>query len=440
MPHAFQATSMDPPQCGSPRVWRRSAACVPVAIALTGVCALWNASAAEPSGPESQENAPSLNGSNSEGNALTNQAVAAEEQKWNFHVENTDIVEYHPRYSAPYSGPNSLPVYNEVKETASLDILLGVRLWEGAEFHVDGLMWQGFGLGDARGIDGFPNGEAFRLGTEAPNVTFSRAFLRQTIGFGGEQETVEDDELQLAGKRDISRLTLTVGKLSAKDIFDSNAYANDPQTQFMNWSLMANPAWDYPADALGYITGFAAELNQASWALRYGFFQMPRSANGTALDPAFLRAWGMVMEAEKRFTINDHPGAARLLAYLNRADMGDYQAAVDSPTRPADIKATRDYRYKFGFGLNIEQELTKSLGAFMRLGWSDGHTEAWVFNDVDRAVTLGLSLKGHHWGRPDDTVGMAGIFQGISNPHRLFFENGGLGILAGDGTLSYGWE
>jgi high affinity Mn2+ porin len=208
----------------------------------------------------------------------------------------------------------------------------------------------------------------------------------------------------------------------------------------MNWSLMANPAWDFPADALGYITGFAAELNQPVWALRYGFFQLPRSANGIALDPAYLRAWGMVTEAERRFALHEHPGAVRLLAYLNRADMGDYQEAVDSPMRPADIRATRAYRYKYGFGLNMEQELAKELGFFMRLGWSDGQTEAWVFNDVDRAATMGLSLKGAWWNRPEDTFGLAGIVQGVSGVHREFLEAGGLGILAGDGALSYGWE
>ena len=33
------------------------------------------------------------------------------------------------------------------------------------------------------------------------------------------------------------------------DIFDTNAYANDPRTQFMNWAFVNNEAWDYPADA-----------------------------------------------------------------------------------------------------------------------------------------------------------------------------------------------
>ena len=141
-------------------------------------------------------------------------------------------------------------------------------------------MWQGFGLSKTLGVEGFPNGEAFRLGTDVPNVNIARLFIRQTIGLGGEQEAVEDGPLQLAGKQDVSRVTLTLGKISAKDIFDNNAYANDPRTQFMNWALMANEAWDYPADSLGYDTGFAAELNQPQWTVRYGFFQMPRSSNG----------------------------------------------------------------------------------------------------------------------------------------------------------------
>jgi high affinity Mn2+ porin len=316
----------------------------------------------------------------------------------------------------------------------------GARLWRGAEAHIDGLVWQGSGLSKTAGAEGFPNGEAFRLGTDLPKAIIARLFIRQTIGLGGEQETVEEDELHLGGKQDVSRITLTLGKISVKDIFDNNTYANDPRTQFMNWALMANEAWDYPADSLGYMTGFAAELNQPHWAVRYGFFQMPPVSNGMGTDPHYLEAWGMVTEFERRYTVNGHPGTVRLLAYLNSAHMGSYQAALDSPIRPADIVATEAYRYKYGFGLNIEQEIVKNVGAFARLGWSDGQTEAWTFADVDRTATLGLSIKGGFWGRANDTVGFAGILSGISPVHRDFFAAGGTGILGGDGNLNYGWE
>ena len=389
---------------------------------------------------ESATSAPDSSADKHLSEAVVKAPEEVREQAWNWHAQNTDVVQYHPGFPASYSGPNSLSSANEVKETVSLDLYAGARLWRGAEAHVDGLMWQGFGLSKTLGVDGFPNGEAFRLGTDVPNVNLARLFIRQTIGLGGEQETVEDGPLQLAGRQDVSRVTLTLGKFSAKDIFDNNAYANDPRTQFMNWALMANEAWDYPADSLGYETGFAAELNQPHWTARYGFFQMPRSSNGTAQDSHYLEAWGMVMEFERRYTVRGHPGAVRFLAFLNSAHMGNYQDAVNSPTHPADIEATRAYRYKYGFGLNVEQEIIKNVGAFARLGWSDGQTEAWTFADVDRTATLGLSIKGEFWGRGNDTFGLAGIINGISREHRQFFAAGGTGILAGDGNLNYGWE
>jgi len=362
------------------------------------------------------------------------------EEKWSWHAQNTDIVQYHPRFSAAYSGPNSLSHDNDVRETVSLDLLAGVRLWRGAELHVDGLMWQGFGFNNTLGVEGFPNAEAFRLGTKVPNVVFSRVFIRQTIGLGGEREAAPGDGLQLAGEVDVSRITLTLGKLSAKDIFDNNAYANDARTQFMNWGLTANEAWDYPADSLGYVTGFAAELNQPKWAARYGFFQMPGVANGISEDPHYLEAWGMVMEWERRYALKCHPGTVRLLAFLNRAHMGSYRLTVDDPSFGGDITSTRAYRSKYGFGLNLEQELATGLGGFLRLGWSDGKNEAWAFSDVDHTASLGLSLNGRFWRRTNDTFGVAGILNGISRVHRRFLAAGGTGILAGDGKLNYGLE
>jgi high affinity Mn2+ porin len=377
-------------------------------------------------------------------------------QNWNFHVQNTDIVQGYPGFSSPSSGPNSLPSGGETRETVSLDLMAGLRLWPGAEAHVDGLMWQGFGAGNALGVEGFPNGEAFRLGTDVPNGSIVRLFLRQTIGFGGAQEDVSDDDFDLAGPEDISRLTITLGRFSAKDIFDNNAYANDPRTQFMNWGLMANEGWDYPADAIGYTTGIALELNQPRWTLRYGFFQAPRIQNGltaedkfltwpynSAGDGPFFKAWAMVTELERRYTIRDHAGTIRLLAFLNQADMADYSAAtaiLKAEGPGADFETARSYHFKYGFGLNWEQEAAKDVGVFSRLGWNDDREEGWMFSDVGYSGSVGLSLNGDLWHRPGDTFGLAALANGISQPAREFFAAGGTGILAGDGDLNYGWE
>ena len=384
--------------------------------------------------------APGLEGVSTKAQPAEQTSPEVTAQSWNWHVQNTDIVQGDPGFPAKYSGPNSLGKGGEVKETISLDLLAGARLWQGAEAHIDGLMWQGFGLSRTLGVEAFPNGEGFRLGTTPPNVTFARLFIRQTIGLGGEQEKVEDGPLQLAGMQDVSRVTITVGKMSAKDIFDNNAYANDPRSQFMNWAFIANETWDYPADSLGFMTGMAVELNQPVWTVRYGFFQLPRTSNGMALDGHYLDAWAMVTEFERRYALNGHPGTVRLLAYLNQANMGSYHEAVNSPVRPADIVATRAYRHKYGFGLNLEQELVKNIGVFTRLGWSDGQNEAWAFADVDRTATAGLSIRGEFWHRPNDTLGIADAVNAITKVHQEFFAAGGTGILAGDGALSYGLE
>jgi high affinity Mn2+ porin len=372
---------------------------------------------------------------------LSTNSSASPSQKWNVHVQNTDIVQGYPGFPAQYSGPNSLPSGGETRETVSLDLMAGVHLWPGAEAHVDGMMWQGLGLAQATGIEAFPNGDAIPGDQATPNVNLVRVFLRQTIGFGGPQQDVPDDGQNLAGKEDISRLTITLGRFSVKDIFDNNQYADDPRKQFMNWGLMANEGWDFPQDALGYISGLALELNQPQWTLRYGFFQVPRVSGGVALDMRVLQAWGMVTELERRYALDDHSGAIRFLAYLNHAHMGNYQqAAADSPPGAADIAATRAYRYKYGFELNWEQEICTNVGVFSRLGWSDGHSEAWSFTDVDDAASLGLSFNGTTWARPGDTFGVASVFSAISKTHQQFFEDGGTGILAGDGALNYGWE
>ena len=128
-------------------------------------------------------------------------------------------------------------------------------------------------------------------------------------------------------------------------------------------------------------------MNEPQWAARYGFFQVPRVANGMAEDPAFLRAWGMVTEFERRFTLREHPGTVRVLAYLNRADMGSYAEALENPQRPANIIDTRQHhRLKYGFCLNAEYEVAHDIGVFARLGWNDGQSESWAYADVAKSA------------------------------------------------------
>ena len=108
---------------------------------------------------------------------------------------------------------------------------------------------------------------------------------------------------------------------------------------------------------------------------------------------------------------------------------------------PADITAVRAYTSRPGVSLNVEQQVMENLGVFFRAGWADGDIEPWDFTDIDRTVSGGVSIGGKSWGRPDDTIGIAGVVNGISSAHVAFLNAGGLGILVGDGQLTnYGLE
>jgi high affinity Mn2+ porin len=383
-------------------------------------------------------------------------------RRWNFHAQATGVVQGDPAFPAKYSGPNSLNNNGEVQETVSADFFAGIRLWHGAEAHADILMWQGFGLSQTFGIEDFPNGDAYKAGTQVPNFMFAHLFIRQTFGLGGEHEDVPDDQLNLASKQDISRLTITIGELSPMDIFDNNTYAKDPHSQFLNWATMGNITWDYGQNTVGYTTGFIVDLKQPKWSLRYGCFSMPRDKNGFTGDDQILmypprgaygpllQSWAMSLELERRYNINAHPGTIRFLAWLDEANFASYQVATalllaNSPdlntvsqgsgtTIPV---AARAYRLKPGLGLNWEQQVANNVGIFSRLGWTPGQLDTYTFADPDWTVSLGVSVKGDAWHRNGDAFGLFSAVSGISIANQKFLEAGGTDMLDGDGVLNY---
>ncbi|MDB6036261.1 MAG: porin, partial [Verrucomicrobiales bacterium] len=341
---------------------------------------------------------------------------------------------------ASYTGPNSLVRDEPVRTTYTGTLFLGAKLWEGAEVYVNPEVSGGKGLSGTVGVAGFPNGEATRVGDPTPTPYFARYFFRQRFDLGGETESVVADQNQLAGNRDQSSFSITLGKMAAGDVFDDNSYSHDPRTQFMDWALMANGAWDYPADTRGYTYGLTLELRAPLWSMRAGTFMVPTDANGGTFDKNFGRASGNALELEQDYQLFEQPGKLRLLGFVNFANMGNYADAINQSPSAPDVTATRAYRTKYGFGLNWEQQITTNIGGFGRLGWNDGQSETWMFTEIDQSASLGLSIKGTRWGRKNDTFGMAGVVNGISEDHRRYLGVGGLGFIIGEGQLNYSPE
>jgi len=369
--------------------------------------------------------------------------AAPETDRVNFHGQTTFVEQAYPAFRSPYAGANSLPGGGQGRETWDATLYAGVRLWRGAELWVNPELDQGFGLAETHGVAGFPSAEAYKQGADYPYARVQRYFVRQTIDLGGETAKVDADINQFAGSQTANRLVLTVGKFAVVDMFDTNKYANNPKADFLNWSVVNAGTFDYAADAWAYTYGAAAEWYQNGFTLRGGIFDLsatPTGGNsplGYGLDPTFNQ-FQLVGEIEERHELWGQPGKLKITGFLNRGDAGSFQAAINLAAitgGPADINAVRTYTSRPGVSLNLEQQVSENWGVFARAGWADGNIEPWDFTDVDRTVSAGASINGKQWGRPDDTVGIAGVVNGISGVHEAFLNAGGLGILAGDGQL-----
>ena len=357
----------------------------------------------------------------------------------NVHAQATLLWQGYPSIRSPYAGPNSLPASGEGRETADATLYAGVRLWQGAELWINPEIDQGFGLANTLGVAGFTSGEAYKVGASYPYARLPRAFVRQTIDLGGDSQSVDAGLNQFSGKQTANRIVLTVGKFAVTDVFDNNKYAHDPRNDFMNWALVDTATFDYAADAWGYTYGAAAEWYQGDWTLRGALFDLSIVPNSLDLDPTFNQ-FQWVGEIERRYELWGQPGKIAVTGFLTRGRMGSFADAIALAAAtggPANAAAVRQYNSRAGVSLNIEQQINDQLGAFVRAGWANGNVEPYEFTDVDRTVAAGLSLNGKSWGRPDDTIGIAGVVNGASAIHEAYFNAGGLGILVGDGMLPH---
>ena len=375
--------------------------------------------------------------------ACASVAGASEPETWSFHGQVTFIQQYHPAFRSLTRGPNSLDPGSRGDETLNFDLYGGVRLWRGGEAYATFEVDQGFGLSNTTGLAGFSNGEGSKVGKALPYARLQRLFFRQTFDLGGDEQDVESDADQIAGTRTANNLILTAGKFTVTDMFDVNSYAHDPMKDFLNWAIIDSGAYDYAADAWGYSYGASAEWTEGWWTLRAGLFDMSRIPNFTQLVRWFGQ-YEVVAEAEERHTLWGEQGKVKLLGYFNRARMGSYKDAVAlglATHATPDTALVRRPATRPGAALNIEQQVTDQLGVFARLSLNDGSEEAFEYTEINQSVAAGLSLKGSSWGRGDDTIGMAGVVNGISKPARAYFAAGGIGILIGDGSLAhYGTE
>jgi len=360
------------------------------------------------------------------------------------------IFQTHPPFPAAYSGPHSLDPNYEKATSRVMTLYSGVRLNNSIELLVDVEDAAGAGMSNSLGLAGYTNIDVVRIpGEGSPLSTapyLARGMIHKVFALSKDKVENERNPLSLFEELPRRRLEIRFGKFSMPDFFDQNSVGSDSHFQFTNWTVVNNGAYDYAADTRGYTVGVIADLEDRNWGFRFGEALMPKIANGIDLvwKPWEVHAENFEFEL-RRGVIPKKAGVVRLLAYTNYANMGIYREAVaqfEEHLLPAPEVTNHPWHVtrKYGFGVNLEQNLTRYLTAFGRFGWNNGKTESFAYTEVDQTFAGGVGARGALWHRRHDRAGLALVTNAICKDHQKYLADGGLGFLLGDGRLNYGRE
>jgi high affinity Mn2+ porin len=355
------------------------------------------------------------------------------------------VFQTHPAFPALYSGVHSLSPHYEKATSRVLTLYTGVRVNNATEFLVDIEEAGGAALSSGFGMAGAPDLDIVRnpLLSKAPYL--GRAMFHKVFALSEDKVENQRSAFSLFEELPRRRLEIRFGKFSMPDFFDINSVGSDTHFQFLNWTTDNNGAYDYAADTRGYTVGITADYEDRIWGFRFAEALMPKVANGIDLVWKPWQVHAENFEYELRHgMIPKKDGVVRLLAYINSANMGIYReqviAAAETETTPDITAHPWHITRKYGFGINIEQNLTHYLTAFARFGWDNGRTESFAYTEVDQTFAEGVGAKGAWWHRKQDRAGIAFISNAIKKDHQNYLAAGGLGFLLGDGHLTYGRE
>lgn len=356
------------------------------------------------------------------------------------------IFQTHPSFHAAYSGKNSLDPHYEKATSRVLTLYTGVQLNDSTEFLLDVEEAGGAALSTGLGLAGNTNLDIVRNPFLSKEPYLARGMVHKVFALSQDKIENERNPLSLFKELPRRRLEIRFGKFSMVDFFDQNSVGSDTRFQFTNWTVDNNGAYDYAADTRGYTVGVVADYEDRNWGFRFAESLMPKVANGIDLVWKPWQAHAENFEYELRHgVIPKKGGVVRLLAYTNYANMGMYHDAIaqfQAGLAPVPEITNHPWRItrKYGFGINLEQDLTHYLSAFGRFGWDNGKTESFAYTEVDQTLAGGLGANGEWWHRRYDRAGVAVVTNAICKDHQIYLADGGLGFLLGDGALRYGRE
>jgi hypothetical protein len=360
------------------------------------------------------------------------------------------IFQTHPDFHADYSGKNSLSPDYDKATSRVMTLYTGVRLNNSTELLVDIEEAGGAALSTGLGLAGNTDLDIVRNPSLSKEPYLGRGMIHKVFALSKDKVENQRSFLSLFDELPRRRLEIRFGKFSLPDFFDLNSVGTDTHLQFMNWSVDNNGAWDYAADTRGYTVGVVADFEDRNWGFRFAEGLMPKVANGIDLVWRPWQVHAENWEYELRHGIlPKKSGVVRLLAYTNYANMGIYRDANTqfinhTSPEPETVPEITNHPWhitrKYGFGINVEQNLARYVTAYARWGWDNGKTESFAYTEVDSTFNQGVGVNGALWHRKQDRAGIAFVSNGIKKDHQVYLADGGLGFLLGDGGLSYGRE
>ena len=355
------------------------------------------------------------------------------------------IFQAHTPFHSPYSGPNSFRADGESATSVTSSLFTGARIFRFSEFIASADLENGRGLSDALGVAAYVNADVID-----PDITnrvyLSRFFFHQIIPLSADRITQAPDPFFLQPSIPRQRLEIAFGKLSIVDYFDVNEVGSDSHLQFTNLAIGNAGTYEYAQDGHGYTLAAMVSYTGPRYGLRFAEALLPKITNGNDLDYDIRNTRSANVEFDcAAYPLRGYVTHIRTLAFINRADLGNYRQA--DAAYLAGVDPTPDislHRHpgtvKPGFDINVEQELPRNFRAYFRYGWNHGLYESFTFSEMNDTVSFGADLSGDAWHRKDDRIGSAFVNSGLAYYHRQYLALGGIGFMLGDGKLNYGRE
>ena len=180
---------------------------------------------------------------------------------------------------------------------------------------------------------------------------------------------------------------IMAGEIDGSILLDTNKYANDETTQFLGRLFRNSPTIEFPDNGPGLRLGIEpVDFMDVSFLMMDG-----DSDWEDVFDGGFY-----AIQLNLKPGLFKRNGDYRLMGWLSGRGHTKWQ----------DSTKTKENSY--GLGLSFDQELTDSIGVFLRYGWQnpDVYINGEGFS-LEGAWSIGTQLNGRLWDRKDDILAVA---------------------------------